>query len=80
MKEPNTKCKEDRARRELKKQGYRLKKSRTNGFVYRNGIYQGQNPNDYGGYMIINATTNVVEEGERLDLSLEDVERWISER
>ncbi len=80
MSELSIKSREDRARRELRKQGFRLKKSRTNGFVYRNGVYQGQNADDHGGYTIIEASTNLIVAGERFDLSLEDVERWAKEK
>ena len=37
MSELSIESREDHARRELRKQGYRLKKSRTNGSVYKIG-------------------------------------------
>ena len=76
MSELSIKSREDRARRELRKQGYRFKKSRTNGSVYRNGVYQGQNADDHGGYMILDVSSDLVVAGERFDLTLEDVEKW----
>lgn len=79
MSELSSKSREDRARRELGKQGYRFKKSRTNGSVYRNGVYQGQNADDHGGYMILDASTDFVVVGERFDLTLEDVEKWVED-
>lgn len=62
------KNREGRARGRLKTQGFILKKSRT-----RNPKF-----NDAGGYMIVNLN-NVVEAGEKFDLSLDDVERFINE-
>ena len=54
-------------RRKLQKQGYALCKSKA------------QDINNLGGYMIIDAFRNVIEAGERYDLSLDDVERFINE-
>lgn len=71
----NTKVRENRVRRQLARQGLRLQKSRTDGIVRVNGIYQGLNVDDYGGYRIIDASTNTIMGGERFDLSLEDAER-----
>ena len=51
---------EQRARRALKRKGYKLKASKN-------------------GYMIIHAVTGSVEAGMYPDMSLEDVERFISE-
>ena len=73
MSELSIESREDHARRELRKQGYRLKKSRTNGSVYRNGVYQGQNADDFGGYAILDESTNLIVAGERFDLTLKDV-------
>lgn len=73
------KTRENRVRRQLARQGLRLQKSRTNGSVYVNGVYQGENVDDRGGYRIVDASTNAVVTGERFDMSLEDVERWAAE-
>lgn len=62
----NTKSRENRVRRQLAKQGYRLCKSRTGG-VYLNNL---------GGYMIVNANYNIVVAGSNFELSLEDVEQF----
>lgn len=75
----NVKKREDKARRQLVRQGYKLQKSRTNGSVYANGIYQGENMDDRGGYRIVDAGTNTVITGERFDLSLDDVEQFAKE-
>ena len=72
----NTKTRENRVRRQLARQGYRLQKSRTDGSVYVNGVYQGENMDDRGGYRIINAEYNCVASGSNFDLTLEDVEEW----
>jgi hypothetical protein len=56
-----TRNKEARARRALARRGLTVRKSRrarTGGAVYRNGVYQGQNIDDYGGYMIVDANGN----------------------
>lgn len=79
MNELSIKSRENRARRELNKRGYRFKKSRTNGSVYWNGVYQGQNVDDHGGYAILDASTDFVVAGEGFDLSLEDVEKWVED-
>ena len=63
---------ERKVRRKLARQGYRLHKSRTNGCVYRNG-------DDYGGYMIVDSTTNSIAGGWKFDWDLEDVERFADE-
>ena len=77
--EISIKTRENRVRRQLARQGYRLHKSRGNGRVYSKGVCVGLNPDDYGGYMIVDAGTNGVMAGERFDLSLEDVEGFASE-
>lgn len=64
------KTRENRVRRQLARQGYRLHKSRTDGCVYSNGVFQGINVNDCGGYMAINTNTNAVAGGWRYDWSL----------
>lgn len=65
----NTKSRENRVRRQLAKQGYRLHKSRSRG-VYLN---------DLGGYTIVDADCNFVIAGANFDLSLEDVEQFVAE-
>lgn len=65
MKE-SQKSRESRVRRHLKKQGYRLHKSRTGGAY----------PNNLGGYMIVNSEYNFVVAGPNFDLSLDDVEQF----
>lgn len=77
--EKSIKTRENRVRRQLSRQGYRLHKSRTNGCVYQNGVYQGLNSDDYGGYRIVDSSTDMILAGERFDLSLEDVERWAAD-
>lgn len=75
----NTKIRENRVRRQLTRQGYRLQKSRTDGSVYVNGVYQGENMDDRGGYQITDASTRMIVAEEQFDLSLEDVEQWVTE-
>ena len=58
---------EKQLRRALKKAGYRLSKSR--------GAFSIDN---YGGYMIIDISTNFIAAGKRFDLSLEDVYNWLN--
>lgn len=62
----DVKIRENRVRRQLAKQGYRLHKSRTGGVTLH----------DLGGYMIVNADYNFVVAGPNSDLSLEDVEQF----
>ena len=62
------KTRENRARRQLARLGYQLRKDRARNYSVDN----------QGGYMIVNLN-NVLEAGERFDLSLEDVERFIEE-
>lgn len=61
------KKREDKVRRQLTRQGYILKKSRA-------GSYSADNQ---GGYMIVR--DGVIQAGERYDMLLEDVERFVSE-
>jgi hypothetical protein len=46
--------------------------------VYVNGIYQGQNIDDYGGFMIVDANGNFVVAGARFDLTLEHLEEYVA--
>ena len=59
---------EVRVRGALRKQGYALRKSR---------LRSRESSEDYGGYMIVDATRNTIEAGEKFDLSLDEVERWV---
>jgi hypothetical protein len=59
---------ESKARRELKKLGYQLKKSRV----------RNTNLDNWGGYMIIEPNMNSVVAGERFDMSLEEVGAFIT--
>lgn len=61
------KAREDKARRQLAKQGYSLKKSRAQTYTADN----------QGGYMIVQ--DGIIRAGERFDLTLEDVEKYIAE-
>ena len=60
---------ESKARRELKKLGYLLKKSRV----------RKPHLNDQGGYMIIEPNMNSVVAGDRFDMSPEEVGAFITE-
>ena len=75
----NTKVRENQVRRQLARQGYRLQKSRSDGTVRVNGVYQGENMDDRGGYRIVDDNTEMIVAGEKFDLSLEDVERLTAE-
>lgn len=66
MENKEIKAREDKARRQLAKQGYTLKKSRAQTYTADN----------QGGYMIIQ--DGVIQAGERFDMSLEDVEKFIA--
>jgi hypothetical protein len=55
-------------RSKAKRMGYSVKKSRR-----RDDL------NNYGGFMIVNASTNFVEAGFKFDLSLADVESFLSD-
>lgn len=58
---------EDRVRRQLAKQGLALRKSR----VFT------PSADDQGGYMIVDTQFNRIEAGERFDMTLEEVERFV---
>jgi hypothetical protein len=60
---------EDAARREARRQGCALRKSRI----------QTPNLDNHGGWMIIDPWQNAIVAGERFDLDLDDVERWLAE-
>lgn len=59
---------ERKLRRILSKAGYSLHKSRT-----------AISPDNLGGYMIVDASTNGVVCGSRYELTLDDVADWLSE-
>lgn len=61
------KAREDKARKQLAKQGYTLKKSRAKTYTADN----------YGGYMILQ--DGIIQAGERFNMTLEDVEKFVAE-
>jgi hypothetical protein len=67
MENKEIKAREDKARKQLTKQGYTLKKSRAQTYT----------ANNQGGYMIIQ--NGIIQAGERFDMTLEDVERFAAE-
>ena len=67
MENKEIKAREDKARKQLAKQGYSLKKSRAQTYTADN----------QGGYMIVQ--DGMIQAGERFDMSLEDVEKFITE-
>lgn len=60
-----------------RKLGYVLRKSWTDGSVYRDGTYMGENPSDRGGWMIVDAATNMPITGIRFELTLEGIEAFL---
>ena len=79
MENKTIKARENKVRRQLARLGYQLKKSRTDGCVYRDGIFQGYHTHDRGGYMIVNIEYNCVKAGADFNLTLEDVEEFVAE-
>ena len=67
MENKEIKTREDKARKQLAKQGYTLKKSRVQTYTADN----------QGGYMIVK--DGVIQSGERFDMTLEDVEKFLAE-
>ncbi|RKJ41107.1 hypothetical protein D7X94_04680 [Acutalibacter sp. 1XD8-33] len=67
MENNEIKAREDKARKQLDKQGYTLKKSRAQTYT----------ANNQGGYMIVQ--DGIIQAGERYDMTLEDVEKFIAE-
>ena len=63
------KQREQRARTMLKRAGESLVKSKSNKI----------NIDNMGGYRIVDMQSNIVSAGEKVDLSLEEVERYIRE-
>lgn len=62
------KVKENRLRMQLAKQGFKLKKLRSNSHSYHNGCY-----------CIVSIFNNTIAAGENFDLTFEDVEKFIKE-
>lgn len=60
---------ENKLRRALNKAGYTLHKSRARTI----------NPENLGGYMIVNAYINAVVAGSRFELDIEDVQDWVQD-
>ena len=71
---------EQRLRLRTRELGYVLRKSRTDGSVYRDGTYMGESPSDRGGWMIVDATTNMAITGIRYELTVEDIEAFLDVR
>ncbi len=69
MKSEIERKKEKHLRKKLDKQGVILRKSRNT---------EKPNADDLGGYMLIDKTTNTVVAGSRWELTLEDIERFVS--
>ena len=69
MQQNSDKARESKLRREAKKQGYVLKKSRAREWSV----------NNQQGYMIVNER-NVIEAGSDFDLTLDQVESFLSEQ
>lgn len=63
----NTRNQEFKIRRQLKKQGLSLVKSRIRNKTFDNN----------GGYMIVDTKNNFVVSGQRFDLELNDVENYL---
>lgn len=68
MNETKTNTIEQRLRRQAKRQGLGLKKSRV----------QNIHGNDLGGWMIFDVSHNYVEAGGNFDLSLDDVDEFLN--
>lgn len=64
----NIKSRENRARKELDKQGFTLQKHNGTADKYHSGNYR-----------ILNGHTGNIEAGENFDLTIEEVEAFISE-
>jgi hypothetical protein len=62
----DTRRREQRLRGKAQRQGYLLRKSRV----------RPPHLHDFGGYMLVNASTNIIEAGENFDLDLDDLERF----
>lgn len=62
------KSRENKARRQLKEQGYVLEKRTNTVDLYHSGCYR-----------ILNGQTRIIETGANFDLTLDEVERFIAE-
>jgi len=69
MSNHNEKVKENYLRRQAKRQGFILKKSRA----------RKPNIDNRGGYMIVNAQSNYIEVGEKFDLTIDEVAKFLDE-
>jgi hypothetical protein len=69
-----------RLHRRARELGYVLRKSWTDGSVYRDGTYMGESPSDRGGWMIVDAATNMPITGIRYELTVEDIEAFLDVR
>ena len=63
---------ETSARRALKKLGYAMRKSRQRSHV--------PNLDNRGHYMIVSLHDNVVVAGDRFDMTLDGIEKWLKKR
>jgi hypothetical protein len=54
-------------------------KARTQGFSLRKSRARTTSVRDYGGYQIVVADGNIIDAGEKFDLSLDEVERFLSD-
>jgi hypothetical protein len=63
------KVRENRLRRQAKRLGLRIQKSRARHLHF----------DDHGEYQLIEERTNTVVVGEKYDLSLDDVEEWLND-
>lgn len=68
MKNTEIKIREDKARKQLKDQGYTLEKRTNNINLYHSGCYR-----------ILNSWTGNIEAGADFDMTLEDVEQFAAE-
>ena len=71
---------EQRLRLRARELGYLLRKSRTDGSICRDGTYMGESPSDRGGWMIVDAATNMPITGIRYELTPEDIEAFLDVR
>jgi len=60
--------------------GYDLRKSLGDGAIYRDGTYTGESKRDRGGWMIVDAATDMPITGLRYELTIEDVEAFLDVR
>ena len=65
----NEKVREARVRRVARRQGFIIRKSRI----------RNMSSDDQGGYRIVEARNNLIAAGEKFDLSLEDIEKFVAD-